>query len=317
VSSEIAPGWTQASAAEFASFVMPLSNWGRWGASDQLGTLNLLTPARTLAATTAVTAGRTIALSRPVRTDAAPDNPAPMLRMMKASGEAAPRVGGSHASDWLGLAYHGFAVTHIDAYAHQFFNGQLYNGHPAARVTTRGGAGVGSVVPFAQAAPVGRGILLDAPRALARGWLEPGEGLGPAELDRIAAALHLSVAPGDVVLLRTGRDPRAAEHGVLDPLVHGSPGLTAEALEWLRRNDIAILGSDVQADVMAPGGAPFPMPVHAGALVYLGLPLIDNMALEGLAAACAERDRWDFLIVVAPLPLERFTGSPVAPVAVL
>jgi kynurenine formamidase len=236
---------------------------------------------------------------------------------MKSSGDAAPDIGGSHASDWLGLGYHGFAVTHIDSYAHQFFNGTVYNGHAAARVTTRGGAGVGSVLPFARAAPVGRGLLLDAPRALDRPWLEPGEGLGPADLDRIASVLHCAAQPGDTVLLRTGRDPRALERGVLDPLVDGSPGLATTALEWLRRNDVALLGSDVQADVMIPGGAPFPMPVHAGALVHLGLPLIDNMALEELSAACAERDSWEFLFIVAPLPLERFTGSPVSPVAVL
>ncbi|MDT4939777.1 MAG: hypothetical protein QOG80_3448, partial [Pseudonocardiales bacterium] len=258
-----------------------------------------------------------IALSRPLSTQLAPDNPAPMLRLMKASGDAAAEVGGSHASDWLGLGYHGFAVTHLDAHAHQFFGGRMYNDRPAALVSTRGGASQGSVVPLALAAPVGRGVLLDAPRALGRAWLEPGAGLGPAELDGIAAAQHCDVRPGDIVVIRTGRDARAVVHGVLDPLVAGSPGLTADALTWLRANDVAVLGSDVQSDVMPPGGAPFPMPVHTGALVFLGLPLIDNMALEELAAACEQRGRWDFLAIVAPLPLERFTGSPVSPVAVL
>jgi kynurenine formamidase len=93
--------------------------------------------------------------------------------------------------------------------------------------------------------------------------------------------------------------------------------VTRDALRWLRDNDVAVLGSDVQADVMPPGGAPFAMPVHTGALVHLGLALIDNLALEDLAAACAESGRYEFLAVVAPLPLARFTGSPVSPVAVL
>ena len=313
----IARGWTEQSAAAFAELVEPLSNWGRWGADDQLGTLNLLTPQRAAEAASGVSDGRTIALSRPVETTPARDNPVPMMRLMKASGDAAADIGGSHASDWLGLGYHGFAVTHIDAHGHQFFNGSMYNGRRAGLVSTRGGAGAGSVVPFAQAAPVGRGLLLDAPRAFGRAWLEPGTGLGPEELDRIAAVQVCAPRPGDLVLVRTGRDPRAERHGVTDPIVDGSPGLTADALRWLRRNDVAVLGSDVQADVMAPGGAPFPMPVHTGALVHLGLPLIDNLALEVLAEACARRRRWDFLLVVAPLPLERFTGSPVSPVAVL
>lgn len=313
----VAEGWTESSAAEFAAFVAPLSNWGRWGDEDELGTLNLLTADRAAAAASAVTSGRVIALARPVVTAAAKDNPAPMLHMMKASGDAAAQVGGSHASDWLGLGYHGFAVTHIDAHSHQFFNGEMYNRRSARRVSTRSGAALGSVLPFAQSPPVGRGVLLDAPRALGRPWLEPGDGLGSSDLDDIAAALGCRPRPGDIVMLRTGRDARAAAHGVLDPMVDGSPGLTRDALRWLWDNDVAVLGSDVQADVMPPGGAPFPMPIHAGALVHLGLPLIDNLALEELAAACGESGRYEFLAVVAPLPLVHFTGSPVSPVAVL
>lgn len=68
---------------------------------------------------------------------------------------------------------------------------------------------------------------------------------------------------------------------------------------------------------MKPDGREHMMPIHTGALVHLGLPLVDNMALDGLAAACAERGTWDFLLVVAPLALSRCTGSPVNPVAVL
>ncbi len=313
----VAPGWTPESAAAFARLVEPLSNWGRWGPDDELGTFNLLTPERVAAAAAGVTYGRSISLARPITSAPAPDDPAPMLHLMKASGDAAAEVGGSHASDWLGLGYHGFAVTHLDAHAHQFFDARMYNGRPAGLVTTRRGAAAGAVGPLAAAAPAGRGLLLDVPRALGRRWLEPGEGLGPAELDAIVTAQASPVQPGDIVVVRTGRDPRAAEHGVLDPLADGSPGLTAAALTWLREHDVALLASDVQADVMTPGGAPHPMPVHAGALVHLGLPLADNLAVEALAAACAERGRWDFLAVFAPLPLARFTGSPLAPVAVL
>jgi kynurenine formamidase len=313
----IGPGWSEQTAADFAAFVEPLSNWGRWGPDDALGTLNLLSPERAAAAAAGVTDGRSIALARAVVTKRAQDNPAPMLRLMRASGDAAAEVGGSHAVEWLGLGYHGFAVTHLDAHAHQFFGGRMYNDRPAARVSTLGGAAEGSVEPLAAIAPVGRGVLLDAPRAVGRAWLEPGDGLGPAELDGIAQAQGSDVRAGDIVMLRTGRDARAQVHGVLDPIVDGSPGLTRDALTWLRAKDVALLGSDVQADMMPVGGAPHAMPVHAGALVFLGLPLIDNMALEELAAECARRGRWDFLAIVAPLPLERCTGSPVAPVAVL
>ena len=81
----------------------------------------------------------------PSRSMPGPDNPQPMLHLMKNSGDAAASIGGSHASDWLGLAFHGFAVTHLDAHSHQFFNGRMYNDRPAELVSTRAGATNGSV----------------------------------------------------------------------------------------------------------------------------------------------------------------------------
>ena len=313
---DVAPGWTDQEATDFAEFVAPLSNWGRWGPDDELGTVNLLTAERAAAATALVRSGQRFSLARPITTKSASDNPQPMIHLMKASGEGAAAVGGSHASDWFGLGYHGFTTTHLDAHSHQFFGRQMFNGRPAEAVSTRSGAAHGAVDAFA-AGLIGRGVLLDAPRAAGRPWLEPGEGLGPDELDAIAAAERVRLEVADLVLIRTGRDTRAAEHGVLNPMIDGSPGLTRAALSWLRAHDVAVLGSDVQADVMHPGQRAHAMPVHAGALVFLGLPLLDNLALEDLANECAARARWDFLLVVAPLPLARFTGSPVNPIAVL
>jgi len=312
----VAPGWTPETVAEFDALCAPLRNWGRWGADDELGTVNLLTPQRAADAAGRVRQGRVVPLGRVLRTTPAADNPQPLLHLMKSSGEAAPTLGGAHASDWLGLAYHGSAVTHLDAHSHQFWNGQMYNDRPATDVATRNGARTGSVESLAHGL-VGRGVLLDVPRAVGSAWLEPGVGIGPDDLDRAAAAQRVDLEVGDLLLVRTGRDARAAVHGVLDPLSQGGPGLVMQCLPWLRSHDVAVLGSDVQSDVMLPGGAPHPMPVHAGALAMLGLPLLDNLILEELAGACADQQRWDFLLTVAPLALHRATGSPVNPLAVL
>ena len=312
----IAPGWTTESAADLAELMTPLSNWGRWGPDDELGTVNLLTPAHVAAAATAIGSGQCVALGRPLSVVAAADNPLPLLHLMKSSGESAASTGGSHASEWFGLAHHGFAVTHLDAHSHQFFDGRMYNDRPAELVSTRSGAAAGSVRPLARGL-VGRGVLLDAPRALGRGWLEPGEGLDPADLDAIAAAQDTELRAADLLIVRCGRDARAAVHGAVNPMTEGAPGLAAACLPWLREHDVAVLGSDVQSDVMRPGVDSHPMPVHAGALVFLGLPLLDNLLLEELAEACAVRQRWDFQLVVAPLALPRFTGSPVNPIAIL
>src|SRR5258706_7127973 len=165
----VAPGWTEESAADFAALMTPLSNWGRWGPEDELGTVNLLTPEHAASAARAVDTGRSVPLGRPLTVRPAPDDPQPLIHLMKSSGESAAAVGGSHASDWLGLAYHGFAVTHLDAHSHQFFNGQMYNGRPAELVSTGTGAASGSVLPLARGL-VGRGVLLDAPPWAGREW---------------------------------------------------------------------------------------------------------------------------------------------------
>jgi len=308
-------GWTPDLLAQLDGYAVTVSNWGRWGEDDQLGTLNLLTQERRLAAAALVRTGTCVSLGRRIGGAPQPDDPQPPLQLMKASGEAAPARGGSHASDWVGLAPHGFAVTHVDAFSHQFFDGAMYNGQPASLVTTRTGAGAGSVEAFAGGI-VGRGVLLDLPAAQDRSWLEPGEYVRPADLDA-AAARQAEVRPGDILFVRVGRDASAARHGRTDPVSAGLPGLSADCLPWLRERDVAVLGCDGVSDQMTPGGAPHPMPVHAGALTLLGLPLLDNAWLEDLAAACAAEGRREFLAIICPLRLRRATGSAVNPVAVL
>ena len=59
------------------------------------------------------------------------------------------------------------------------------------------------------------------------------------------------------------------------------------------------------------------MPIHECTLVAMGVHLLDNLDLSGLMAACDELSQWDFQLTVAPLRIERGTGSPVNPIALL
>jgi kynurenine formamidase len=68
---------------------------------------------------------------------------------------------------------------------------------------------------------------------------------------------------------------------------------------------------------MPPPDPGWPLAIHRCALVGMGIHLLDNLRLDLLADACAERGRWEFLFVVAPLQIGGGTGSPVNPVAVL
>ena len=166
---------------------------------------------------------------------------------------------------------------------------------------------------------VSRGVLLDIPRANDVPWLEPGACISVAELERAEESQGVHVSEGDILLVGTGRDARRNEHGPWSPFEVGLAGLHAECIPWLHERGVAVLGSDGVSDPL-PVGAGIPgwvMPVHQCALSAMGVHLLDNLRLDSLAEACARHGRWAFQLAVAPLRIDKATGSPVNPIAIL
>ncbi len=217
--------------------------------------------------------------------------------------------------DFVGVAYHGMAVSHIDALCHVFVDGQMYNGFPASDVTSTGSRR--NSIEAAFDGIVGRGVLLDIPRLRGVEWLEPGDAIAPGELDAAATAQDVDVEPGDILLVTTGRDARRAAHGPWDPNRVGLAGLDPECIPWLCDHDPAVLGADGVSDVLPANEHAWAAPLHQCLLVGMGVHLLDNLHLGRLATACAAQQRWEFLFVVAPLHITGGTGSPVNPVAIL
>lgn len=296
-----------------------LSNWGRWGADDQMGTLNLITPERRLAAARQVTDGVPVTCARPISTEITADTTVQPLRFMVDSGEGRDTASPDRilqrrgAAEFIGMVFHGYTITHVDTPAHYFWQGQLYNGRSCNLVTAREGAQVESV-DLLRDGVVSRGVLLDV-AALEGRWLNAGEGIMPEQLEAAEAAAGVRVEPGDILLVRTGYYARRLAEGPRNPMRDGSPALHVAAAPWLRERGVAMLGTDTHNDV-----SPLPYPglgnaLHIVALVAMGLWLIDNANLEEVAAACAARRRWEFMLTVAPLRLAAATGSPVNPIA--
>lgn len=293
-----------------------VSNWGRWGDDDEAGTLNLIPSASQLAALGLARQGVSVSLSREVTPHSRPDTPQPVHRFMRRNGVEAPERGMGTASEWLGFIFHGFSMTHLDAPSHVFWDGKMYNGRDAAAVSGHSGARWNAVTG-AGSGIIGRGVLLDVARHREADWLEPGDGIAVDELLSCARSQNVEIEEGDILLFRTGRPARERVVGNHNPIVDGNPGLEESCAEWLHRQDVAVLGSDVVQDVMHPGNAPHPMPIHVLGLVGMGLWLIDNMDLEELSRRCAALNRWEFTLILAPLRIWRGTGSPVNPIAVL
>lgn len=299
------------SVSDMDAIVTQVKNWGRWGADDQRGALNLITPQVRQRAVATVQDGITISCALPLNTQPSEENVSPVQHFMVRAGDL-PEATGS--ADYLAIAPHGMAHTHLDALCHIFYRGQMYNGYPASAVTS--GGATRNAITAGEQGIVSRGVLLDLPHARGVPWLEPGDAIVPDDLEAAEQRCGVRVEEGDILLVRTGRWQRSREVGAWNGR-ETLAGLHAACLPWLHTRGISVLGCDGISDVMPSGVAGMRLPIHAVAIPMIGLHLIDNAQLDDLAAACAERNRWAFLLTLAPLRLERGTGSPINPIACL
>ena len=281
----------------------PLSNWGRWGATDQQGALNLLTPAIIKQAAGLVKTGKTYSLSMPLTTEG-PQWPQRHKTWRVTTFRNPPNERGG-ADDVVTM--HSHSGTHMDALCHIWYDNQLYNGYAVSEHITSTGATRNAIdnVPWL----VGRGLLLDI-----AGWkgvdhLQLGEAITAADLDGCAAAQGVTVQPGDLLLIRTGWIRVFAQDRVL--FNQGEPGIDESTIPWLKEHDVVAICADNHAVEAFDTMPPARLPIHAAAIRDLGLYLVEYLNLEELAADKA----YESLLVIAPLQLTGAIGSPVNPIA--
>ena len=284
-----------------------ISNWGRWGPEDQLGTLNFITTEMRLEAIRSVRSGRVVSLARerPVADD---------FGIRKATYRnmhyTDPQPDEAGTIDEIGMIYHGYVVTHLDALCHLYTpegRDGMYNGYPVSLVTDQGAGKLGVEVMGVHGI-VGRGVLLDI-AALKGEPLPLGSTISAADLEAAEARQGVRVGEGDILFVRNGQGARNS--------YALSTGLHPECLPWLHARRVAVLSHDGDGDVH-PARPGFPLwsePVHMIAIPYLGMPLICAADLEALSDACAEEGRWEFFLSVAPWRFKGATSSPVNPLA--
>jgi kynurenine formamidase len=304
---------TRLSADEFQALFDRVSNWGRWGEDDERGALNLITPDKTRRAAGLVREGVSVGCAWPINTTADVENTMPAVHLMLRAGDVVESWPTRSTADYLALAPHGFAHSHLDALCHVSWRGQMYNGRPMSQVTSIGAEA--NAITIGRNGIVTRGVLLDLPPLRGVEWLEPGTPIMVEDLEAVEAAQGVRVETGDILLVRTGRHVRKAALGPWNTR-EGVAGLHHSCAPWLRERGVAVLGFDGISDLIPHVVEGPPLPIHTLTLVAMGIQLLDNQNLEDLAAACAERRRWEFLLVVAPLRLERGTASATNPIAV-
>ena len=294
---------------EYDRWVVELSNWGRWGNDDEMGTLNLIGPAKRKQAAALVKEGITVSLASNVSKDKQVDVPCPVeWAMLTASDDG--------ATDRIGYpCIHGAGNTHLDSFAHRFFGGKMWNGYPVAQfVTKNGGAAKNSVLTMKNGI-VTRAVLYDIPRLKGLPYLEPGTRIFPEDLEAWEKKTGVKAGPGDALLVRWGRWARRAKLGAW-PIDEQSAGLDNSVIPWLKRRDIALLAWETPGYAPQPPGDLPRLALHDFVLAILGIHLVDRADFETVSQAAAVRNRWEFMLVVAPLPIPNGTGSPANPIAV-
>jgi kynurenine formamidase len=278
-----------------------VSNWGRWGEADELGTLNFITPRMRIDAAGEVSTGEVVAMARPLNLGTSAD----LLQSVHAVWRVFEPV--EAASEFIGVMFHGPAVTHLDALNHMHQDVRMYNGFSAEELLPKTGS-THLTIDTVTTRVSGRGVLLDVARCLAVDALEPGERITPDDLERTERMASVEVGCGDLLFVRTGANAWHFEGG--------TPGLDADCVRWLHERQVALLGCDVANDAMPGPAGRWNLPVHQLAMVHMGMPLLDNCDLRAISEACTRNGRASFLAVIAPLRIIGGTGSPVTPLAI-
>jgi kynurenine formamidase len=306
----------QVARPEFDAIFATCSNLSRWGPDDERGALNYITGPQVASAAGLVRDGLTIGCGWPLDTVAGPDNPRPVLHHMTKIADVhrveSPDL--QTIGDFVGVEFHGDAHSHIDALCHVVYRGSLYNGVPAAGTITSQGARKQDI-DVAGSGIASRGVLLDMPPLRGTRWVRPGAAISPDEFLAAEAATGTRLRQGDIALVRTGHARRRLEHGPW-PAAESKAGLDVAIMPILHERRVAVIGFDGDGEAAPSPVEGIRSPVHAIGIAAMGLHFLDSLQLEELAAACAERRRWEFLFVVAPLRLAGGTGSPVNPIAV-
>ncbi|WP_115726907.1 cyclase family protein [Actinomyces culturomici] len=303
----------EVSQAEFDSVFKSVCRWGQY-AEPSRGAWQTVGPEKVREAAALVESGTTVQMALPWNTVSGIDNPNPALHMMVELGDREPPEPSCN-KDFLGVAFHGKAVSHLDALSHIAYRGELFDGHPTKDTVNATGTDFGDVAALGHL--VTACVLLDFAAVKGVDWIEPGTAFHAEDILEAEEKLGVEIQPGDAVLVRSGHFARRAALGPWNPDVEGSAGLHVDAMPLLAERGIVLLGGDGDSDVRPSPTPGIGSPIHILAITAMGVPLLDNLDLEDISRACAAENKYRFMLTIAPLSVPRGTGSPINPIAVL
>jgi kynurenine formamidase len=280
----------------------------RWGADDQRGAANRLTPAKVLEAKALIVKGTVYQLGRVYEAGM------PMFGSRHYSiriPQAFEMPGKNDAvfHDDLVSGELGQIGTQFDGLGHLGIGELFYNGNSRREFAKPEGLtrlGIENVGPI-----VTRGVLIDVARFKGVEQLPPTYEITPADLTGALQRQRIDIGTGDVVLIHTGWGSLWMKDNA--KFAATSPGLGVAAAQLLADEEVVVVGSDNWGvEVMPNPDAQLSAPVHQLFLARNGIYIHENLATEALA-----RDNvYEFAYIFTPLRLKGATGSPGSPIAI-
>ena len=279
----------------------------KWGAGDERGAANHMSPETVLRAAGLIRTGRVIELGQVLRSSM-PLGARHFDLYVKPTGP----LGGSNrrgSNEELVVTEMGQVGTQFDGFTHQTIGDSLYNCFDQNEIMTRNGftsLGIENVGTL-----MTRGVLIDVAALKGVDMLPDTYEITVEDLQQALDRQGVGLEPGDAVLIHTGWGVLWDTDG--ERFMATNPGIGVAAAQWLVEHDPMLLGADNQPVEVSPNPDPeISLPIHQMMLVVNGIHLVERMRLDELAAAGV----YEFAFVVQPLKIEGATGSTVAPVAI-
>ncbi|HEY2500420.1 MAG TPA: cyclase family protein [Mycobacterium sp.] len=327
-----------ASLTDFRQVARDVSNLGRWGSDDELGTLNFITADKVAQAASLVQHGKVFPLgvdfgaSGPQGAFEFRHNPVHVMTIDGGDVNTLAQYGPGWVRNPLAqqlsqyMAENPFrfnddmiimplqAASQWDALSHVYYDDKLYNGFAAGSVTSMGAYHCG-IDKVDGKGITSRGVLLDLVRHRgAEVFLEPGNPITPEELDDVVRAQGVTIGRGDIVLIRTGWWTRFLETG---NKMEGYSGLDWRCASWLHDREVAAVAADnLQVEDLVSGVDGVFLPLHLLCLRDMGLMFGEYWDLAALADDCAADGVYEFQLIAPPLRVVGAVGSPVNPIAI-
>ena len=285
-------------------------NWypSQWGADDQRGAANRITPAKVLEAKNLIVRGQTYQMGRVY------ESGMPMfgtrhysLRIPKVFGPNGTNEAYYH--DEIISGELGQIGTQFDGLGHIGVGDLFYNGNRGSDFAKPEGLsklGVENVGPL-----VTRGVLVDVAAYKGRPMLDGGYEVTLADLEGALKRQNVAIRSGDAVFIHTGWGSLWLKDNAR--FIQNAPGIGVAAAEYLVEKEIVLAGADTWAVEVAPNpDSTLAFPVHQLFIPKNGIYIFENLATEDLA-----RDSvYEFAFMFAPLRLKGATGSPGNPLAI-